>query len=163
MANGRLHDFFNIFLLVLITPVLLVFDIHLVFIFLFILGWLFSTLLFGPDTDLMPKKRTHILGVFLYPYSLFSKHRGLSHHPILGTILRVIYGFLVFIFVSFVLKKMGYIEHSPEGLGNFLINYFENFNFQSFEYLVLIWIYLGMWGADLSHLLLDKISFGPFK
>ncbi len=158
MASGKWHDRFNFLMLFVCFGLLISLGVDYSFIGVFVGGWLFSTLLFGPDTDIMPKKRTWLLGIFLYPYSLFSKHRGISHNLFLGTILRVIYGVLVFLFMVYVLREMGKIESSAQSFFLLIKNFILNFNFQEPQYLFVFWGFLGMWLADFCHLILDKVS-----
>lgn len=158
MAKGIWHDRFNFIMLFVALFFLIPLGIHYQYLILFTSGWLFSTLLFGPDTDIMPKKRTWILGIFLYPYSLFHKHRGISHSLLWGTILRILYSVIIFFIMVYVLNEMGRINLSPEDSANFIKVYIQGFNFQEPQYLLMIWTFIGMWLADLCHLTLDKLS-----
>lgn len=158
MAKGRTHDGFNLFFGMVATGTLigLGFDLFVWPSFLF--GWLFATLVFSPDTDVMPKKRTGILQFFLYPYSILFKHRGLSHGILTGTLTRVTYGILMGGLLVFVLSKMGYIKFGPEGYWLGLVAFVRGYDYSIPAYRCVTWLYLGLAGADLCHISLDKIS-----
>lgn len=58
------------------------------------LGYLLGSLFLSPDLDLLhsrPAKRWGPLRLLWWPYSRFSRHRGLSHHPFLGPLTRFLY------------------------------------------------------------------------
>jgi uncharacterized metal-binding protein len=124
----------------------------------FSVGFLFSTLLFSPDTDIMPKKRAGFLRFFLYPYSLIFKHRGPSHAFVLGTLSRILYGLIVFLLVIFVLNRTGDVSISPHNVLSGLWHFIVAYEYSSFPHRLITWIFLGMAGADACHLLVDKVS-----
>jgi len=68
-------------------------------------GFLFSGLMFGPDLDIHSiqyKRWGWFKGIWL-PYRNFFRHRSLfSHGPILGTLIRVFYLFLLLAFTAIV-------------------------------------------------------------
>jgi uncharacterized metal-binding protein len=72
---------------------------------------LFSGLMFGPDLDLdsKPYRRWGPLKILWWPYQVALPHRSvLSHGPILGTIIRIVYFLIVFsLFAATVL----YVRH----------------------------------------------------
>lgn len=72
---------------------------------------LFSGLMFGPDLDLdsKPYRRWGPLKILWWPYKAALPHRSvLSHGPILGTVIRIVYFMIVFsLFAATVL----YIRH----------------------------------------------------
>ena len=158
MASGRWHDRFNIFLLLMLNTVFITNQIHYLYIIIFSSFWLFSTLMFSPDADLMPKKRAGLLRIFLYPYSMISKHRGMSHRFLLGTITRVLYCLLMIMFVIFILNRMGEISYSADSFSREILYLIENFSLEDKKSLIIIWGILGFWGADIGHIFLDKIS-----
>lgn len=165
MAKGRTHDAFNLFFGMVATGVLIGLGLDFFVWPFFLIGWLFATLIFSPDTDIMPKKRSGLLQFFLYPYSILFKHRGLSHGIILGTLSRVAYAIILGGIVIFVLAKMGYVTWSPEGYWKGLWEFINDYNYQLPVYRSVTWLYLGLAGADLSHISLDKISsfFGKLR
>lgn len=158
MANGKGHDKFNLFLGAAYTGILIGLQQPSLVWVSFLVGYLFATFIFGPDTDLMPKKRTGLLQFVLYPYSIMMKHRGWSHHPLWGTLGRILYGFIVLGISIFVLNRMGYIQFSSGNYIQGIIIFLKGYNYKLDSYLILTWIFIGMFLADLSHLFLDKVS-----
>jgi uncharacterized metal-binding protein len=60
----------------------------------FVLAYAFSMLYLSPDLDLARSRASRRWGVGRWlwvPYALIFKHRGLSHHPLLGPLTRVLY------------------------------------------------------------------------
>ncbi len=158
MSSGKTHDYLNMTAGALLAGVMIGASWPAIVITPFVAGWLVATLIFSPDADVMPKKRTKILRLILYPYSIIFKHRGLSHSLLFGTITRIFYAVVVFGLFVFVLSKMGYIDFGTHNylayLGHFVVNY----NYDLVAYKAVTWLYLGMFGADLLHLLLDRLS-----
>ncbi|MBH47777.1 MAG: hypothetical protein CME71_06365 [Halobacteriovorax sp.] len=158
MAMGKTHDGFNLFIGAVLTGGLIGYQHSLIVWLPFIFGWLFSTLVFSPDTDLMPKKRTGILQFFLYPYSILFKHRGLSHGLITGTLTRITYSVLLGGLLVFVLSKMGYIDFAAEGYWSGLVEFVREYDYDKTVYKSLSWLYIGMALADACHIFLDWLS-----
>lgn len=165
MAKGKTHDKFNLFCGMVATGSLIGLGIAPLIWGTFIFGWLFATLVFSPDTDLMPKKRTGFLQFFLYPYSILFRHRGLSHGLLTGTLTRVVYGLVLGGFLVFVLSKMGYLDFEASGYWRGLWDFARHYSYQQPAYRALTWLYLGMAGADACHILIDWLSglFGRLK
>ncbi len=158
MALGKTHDGINLFVGMIITGFLIGFGFGVFSWPSFIIGWLFSTLLFSPDTDLMPKKRSGLLQFFLYPYSIIFKHRGLSHGLLLGTLTRVTYGIILGGILVFVLSKMGYLAIEAEGYWRGLFEFVSEYSYQQPIYKSVTWLYLGLASADACHIFIDKLS-----
>lgn len=158
MAKGKTHDGFNLLFGMIATGALIGLGSHFIVWIPFLFGWLFATLIFSPDTDVMPKKRTGVLQFFLYPYSILFKHRGLSHGIITGTLTRVTYGVIVGGILVFVLAKMGYIDFTPGSYWQSLWLFIKGYDYDVPAYRSVTWLYLGLAGADLCHISLDKIS-----
>ncbi|MCX7844855.1 MAG: metal-binding protein, partial [Candidatus Bipolaricaulota bacterium] len=58
------------------------------------LGYLAGSLFLSPDLDLYhsrPARRWRPLRVLWWPYTRVFRHRGLSHHPLLGPLSRLLY------------------------------------------------------------------------
>lgn len=55
---------------------------------IFSMSYLFATFFLSPDLDInsKPYKRWGILKIIWWPYKTIFKHRGFSHHPIIGPI-----------------------------------------------------------------------------
>jgi uncharacterized metal-binding protein len=70
----------------------------------FTLAYAFSMLFLSPDLDLVRSRSFRRWGVVRWlwaPYAGFFRHRGLSHHPLVGPLTRVIYfgGILVLVWM----------------------------------------------------------------
>ena len=155
MSSGKFHDKVNLFTGAILSGALIGFERSWIIVIPFIVGWLVATLIFSPDTDIMPKKRTSFLQFFLYPYSILFKHRGLSHSILLGTALRIIYGIVMLGVMIFVLSKMGYIQFSGEDYLEFLWKYVLNWNVKEKSYKMISWYFIGMFLADIHHYFID--------
>ena len=60
----------------------------------FCLGFAFATFMLGPDLDLYHSRVNKNWGVFRWiwwPYAFISKHRGLSHWPVVSSVTRLLY------------------------------------------------------------------------
>ncbi|OGN66749.1 MAG: hypothetical protein A2888_02825 [Chlamydiae bacterium RIFCSPLOWO2_01_FULL_28_7] len=101
----------------------------------------------NPDMDLANKiKLFSLRGILTLPfrgYSLIFKHRGISHSPIFGTFTRICYLGGFFYLLIFFLDA----PHINKTI------FFNILKSQSFLY-----GFFGIFFADLSHLVLDKIS-----
>lgn len=158
MANGRTHDQVNLLLGSLSSGLLLGLEIKWQIVLTFSIGWLLSTFVFSPDTDLNPKKRTGLLGVFLYPYSVLFKHRGLSHSFFLGTLTRVVYCLIIFSGLVAVFHQMGYISLNFTSFWLDFWTFIKSYDAGQLVYQLLTWLVLGIFLADMTHLVLDKVS-----
>lgn len=158
MALGKKHDQFNIFIGSVFLVLLALVGVSVYSTVGFFFGWMFSTFIFSPDTDLGPKKRVGILGILLRPYSWIFKHRGLSHSYFLGTLSRVGYGLLIVGLMIFSLKRSGQIDLDVEGYFNFLREFFLQYDYSQKEYQFLSWFFVAYVFADACHILLDHIS-----
>ncbi|HIC98044.1 MAG TPA: hypothetical protein EYP11_06595 [Aquificaceae bacterium] len=102
MALGKTHDIVNIAAL----PVFLYF-LPKEFFVPFGAGYILGTFFLSPDLDLpssRPTKRWKFLRCLWFPYQLLSKHRGVSHMPLIGSLFRLIYllGTLLFLYFVFL-------------------------------------------------------------
>ena len=64
----------------------------------FSLSYMFATFFLSPDLDInsTPYKRWKMLRILWWPYKVVFKHRGFSHHPIIGP-LSIILNFAVIV------------------------------------------------------------------
>lgn len=158
MAKGKSHDKFNLYLGAFFTGSIVGLFIGINEAGPFMAGWVIGTLFLSPDLDIGPKKRAGILGTALYPYSLLFKHRGISHHFLWGTLSRVVYLYIMAMFIIFLLSKMGEVTFAWDHFFNSHLAYFQNYSYERREYLWPTWLLFGLTGADWSHYFLDKIS-----
>ncbi len=152
MALGRTHDFVNLIAL----PACLYY-VPKEFFIPFTMGYLFGTFFLSPDLDLpssKPSKRWKKLKFIWRPYQLLSRHRGLSHVPLIGSFLRFSYLILFFIFLYFVLLGIS-SKYLPE-IENILLNFdpFEVFSSlaQSEE---VFYFALGVIASEIFHVFID--------
>jgi len=158
MSSGKHHDRLNLLVGMISAGTLIGFTLNWALAFFYLSGWLFSTLFFSPDTDVVPKKRAGFLQFILYPYSILFKHRGLSHHLLLGTLTRLVYGIIVFGFLILIFYKMGYLSISLSHYGNFMYELIKNFDYNLPVYRYFVWFFLGMFLSDFCHILVDKFT-----
>jgi len=155
MALGKTHDLVNL----LALPGFLYFlpkELYLPFG----IGYLVGTFFLSPDVDLpnsKPAKRWRLLRCLWAPYQSLSKHRGISHTPVIGSFLRLAYLVGASLFLYFSL--LGLASILGESFAVFLagFNPFEFLNdlFRREESLYFV---AGILCADLVHLVLDGAS-----
>jgi uncharacterized metal-binding protein len=154
MALGKSHDAVNL----LFLPLPLYF-LPKEFYIPFTLGYLIGTFFLSPDLDLKhskPSRRWRYLKVMWLPYQKSSRHRGMSHVPILGTFLRLMYLNLLVVFIYFVAIGVLYTvsPHLSYPLLSFdLKAFFDHLakSESSFYFL------LGLFLSEVFHVLLDAL------
>jgi uncharacterized metal-binding protein len=108
--------------------------------------FLYATFFLSPDLDLAHKYKLFSLRGLLTlpfrPYALFFKHRGLSHHPLFGTLTRILW------LVGLCLVAGYFFSWNKEHF----------FSFWEEHYSYLIYGLGGIAAADLSHLFLDRLN-----
>lgn len=125
----------------------------------FSIGYGFGTTILTPDIDLGPNRFAGVSKLFLYPYSLIFKHRGISHSLFFGTLSRIVYGF----FIGVLLLTLGslLIDRNMEltlDLSVLVKELFLDYNYQIWWHKWLAWLYLGLFWSDFSHILLDTVT-----
>ena len=152
MALGKSHDMLNMLLL----PVPLYF-IPKEFYLPFTLGYIIGTFFLSPDLDLRhskPSKRWGYLRALWIPYQKKSKHRGISHIPILGTIIRLFYlNVIVFILYFVILGILTQINLDKVILSFDLVEFLEKLASSSASFYFL----LGLFISEMLHVLLDVV------
>jgi len=146
MPNYKTHNTANLFFFLPLYFFLLAvfFDVSGKQLFTFGSSFIYASLFLSPDVDLTHKVRLFSLrGVLTIPYrayGLFFKHRGLSHHFLLGTASRIFWlaGFFYLVFRIFALKQP--ILFTKKDLN------------------LIVFVTLGIFFADLSHLALDRVK-----
>jgi uncharacterized metal-binding protein len=105
MALYKTHVKFNIFFLPLILLfIFYFFKSNFLNLAIFSIAFIYSTFFMSPDLDLANQiKLFSIRGFFTLPfrfYSIFFKHRGISHNAFLGSLSRILWmgGFIYLIF-----------------------------------------------------------------
>lgn len=154
MASHREHELFNITLLV--PSLYFVPGDYRVF---FGIGYLLGTFLLSPDIDLSYSKPSQRIGKLKYlwfPFWIFSKHRGITHVPFLGSLIKIFYLMLIFVIGYFIILGIFSII-------NFIPKWFLTFN--PFEFIQNLFVkeeffyfLLGIILADILHIILDGIT-----
>ncbi len=155
MALGKGHDFVNL----LALPACLYF-VPREFFFPFTAGYLVGTFLLSPDLDLpysKPSRRWKTLKFIWMPYQVFSRHRGASHVPILGTFLRLAYFSLTLLFLYFVL--LGFSSKYVPALKDLLLSFdiFELFS-RLAKREEIFYFALGVVISEVFHVFLDLLT-----
>ncbi len=169
MPSGLVHDTVN--LMFIIFASIIYFFLPYEYYLPFLVGFLLSTFFLSPDLDLSyskSAKRWGIFKIFFYPYFFLSSHRGVSHTPILGTLIRYFYLIIVVLFIIFlyffikqilILKSISldfkFFLRSLKDLKIFFESYFD-FIVKYKNYI--IFFLLGGICADLIHIILDRVS-----
>jgi len=155
MALGRTHDLINLMAL----PGFFYFLPKELYV-PFGAGYLVGTFLLSPDIDLpnsRPSKRWSFLRCLWAPYQSVSRHRGVSHLPVVGSLVRLVYLIAVVLFLYFVL--LGVVSVLDRSFALFLASFnpFEFLNdlFRSEKSLYFV---AGIVCADVVHILIDWFS-----
>ncbi len=151
MASGRTHDTVN---LVAFPPI--VYYLKPVDFLGFTAGYLFGTFFLSPDNDLyhsLPSKRWKILRFIWKPYSLFFSHRGVSHLPIIGSMLRLFYLVVVFS-LFYLLIYLFSVKFFPESK-----NYFKSitFDISILESPFFVSFLVGLFLSEIIHIITDMV------
>jgi uncharacterized metal-binding protein len=156
MPSGRTHDRITLWALPFVTGVTFWQTKSGNLTLLVAGGFLLGGLMFGPDLDIYSRhyQRWGFLRFIWLPYQKSLRHRSfLSHGPIIGTTLRVLYvGSLiavVVIFALFVVEKLGNLQLNWQNVGATITSTFSSY---STEFLALL---LGLEVGAMSHSLSD--------
>jgi uncharacterized metal-binding protein len=154
LALGRTHELINL----LALPGFLYF-LPKEFYLPFGLGYVLGTFFLSPDLDLKhskPFKRWKALKILWLPYQKKSKHRGISHIPILGTLTRLLYIFLLITALYYLLYFLlsSYWQESTQKISqlNPLI-LAEKLAYKEWTFYSL----LGLIASELTHISLDLL------
>ena len=149
MASGRTHDIINLIALPPIVYYLSPSDFPF-----FISGYLAGTFFLSPDVDTYhsnPVKRWKFLKFIWKPYTKLSKHRGISHLPFYGSLVKIVYLMMIFYLLYFgVVFGLKYIGINIElfkfkeiGLKELILN------IHTISFLT------GLFMAEIMHILVD--------
>ncbi len=148
MAQYKTHTRFNLILALPILLGLTFYTLHPTrpFLVTFGIAFTYATLFMNPDLDLAHQiKLFSLRGVLSLPFRLYSRvfrHRGLSHHPLLGSLTRILW-LALWALLTFYLINRAFPNH--KSLIQFYLSY-KPYIFYGFS---------GIFLADLCHLLLD--------
>jgi len=152
MALGKTHDFINL----LLMPIPLYFTPK-EFYLPFVLGYLIGTFFLSPDLDLRhsrPSKRWKKLKFLWLPYHKKAKHRGVSHIPVVGTFVRLLYLNILIILLYFI--AIGVLSYLAPELSKRLasVNLLEVYE-SLIESQGVFYFVLGLIVSELFHIALD--------
>jgi uncharacterized metal-binding protein len=154
LALGRTHELINL----LALPGFLYF-LPKEFYLPFSVGYVLGTFLLSPDLDLKhskPSKRWKALKILWRPYQKKSKHRGISHIPILGTFTRLLYIFLIITALYYLLYffLFYYWQESIPKISQFNpLILVEELAYKEWTFYTL----LGLIASELTHISLDLL------
>lgn len=149
MPSDSGHTIFNFIVYALISILLFKFPIlsliqYAVFTIFFIIG----TLVLNPDLD-TNSKGSKRCGIACRPYKWIFRHRGASHHWLWGTVARILY---VAVLVFLILLAVWVFWW------RFPIDGSSLFTFMSLHVIDIILGGLGLFIANLLHIILDHLA-----
>ncbi|MBP5972293.1 metal-binding protein [Brasilonema sp. CT11] len=156
MPSGRTHDRITLWALPFVTGVAFWLTNSGNLTLLVTGGFLFGGLMFGPDLDIYSRQfqRWGFLRFIWLPYQKSLRHRSLlSHGPIIGTTLRVVYlgclGAIVAIFTLLIVEKLWNMQFNWQMTGETVKFTLAHY---SMEFLAL---FVGLEVGAMSHYLSD--------
>lgn len=145
MPNYSSHLIFNFFLLILIIPLYIQLEPFFTpfQLYIFLLFYFIGSVYLTPDMDTKSEAQKRC-GLFCFPYRKAFKHRGNSHHWLIGVITRILYVLLLIFLLIFII-------YGREGIESFaiaLILYKKEMVMAS----------CGMFLSNLFHIILDYLN-----
>jgi uncharacterized metal-binding protein len=156
MPNGRTHDSITLWALPVIAGLTFWYSHNSGITLVISAGFLLGGLMFGPDLDIysVQYQRWGIFRWIWLPYQKSLRHRSfLSHGPIIGTTLRVVYFTAIIalcgFFLLFVSDRLGVVVLNWQALGKGVAHPLRRY---TMEFLTL---FLGLELGAMSHYLSD--------
>ncbi|MBW4634952.1 MAG: metal-binding protein [Iphinoe sp. HA4291-MV1] len=156
MPSGQTHDRITLWALPFVTGVAFWQTKNGNLTLLVAGGFLFGGLMFGPDLDIYSRhyQRWGFLRFIWLPYQKSLRHRSLlSHGPIIGTTLRILYlgclGAMVVIFTLFIVEKLWNVQFNWQTTGGTVTSTLTHY---SMEFIAL---FVGLEVGAMSHSLSD--------
>ncbi len=156
MPSGRTHDRITMWVLPIVVAITFWQTRNGNLTLLVATGFMLGGLMFGPDLDIysVQYQRWGFLRWIWLPYQKSLRHRSfLSHGPVIGTTLRIIYFTIIVSVIAIVLlviaEKVGNVALSWQTLGDGILNAFVSYKS---EFLAL---FLGLEFGAMSHYLSD--------
>lgn len=149
MSNYKAHTQFNLFFALPLSSAALFWSLSPApwLLSTYVASFAYGSLFMSPDMDLAYKiKPFSLRGFFSIPflsYSMFFRHRGLSHSLLLGTFTRLLW--LLF-FIFGLIYSIWHVVPNPQSLSYLFMKYQD----------YCIWGIGGLFAADVFHLMLDK-------
>lgn len=153
MASHKGHELFNV---VMFAPS--IFFVPVDYLPFFGAGYFLGTFFLSPDIDLSyskPSQRLKFLKIIWFPFWIFSKHRGITHKPFLGTFIKLFYLTFVGIFLFFAI--LGVLSLLGVKTDIYKINPFELLE-EIMRKRETLYFIGGLLLADLFHITLDWIT-----
>jgi uncharacterized metal-binding protein len=156
MPSGRTHDRITMWVLPIVVAITFWQTRNGNLTLLVAAGFMLGGLMFGPDLDIysVQYQRWGFLRWIWLPYQKSLRHRSfLSHGPVIGTTLRIIYFTIIVSVIALVLlviaEKLGNVALNWQTLGDEILNALVSYKF---EFLAL---FLGLEVGAMSHYLCD--------
>ena len=156
MPSGRTHDRITMWVLPIVVAITFWQTRNGNLTLLVATGFMLGGLMFGPDLDIysVQYQRWGFLRWIWLPYQKSLRHRSfLSHGPVIGTTLRIIYFTIILSFIALVLlviaEKLGNVALNWQTLGDEILNALVSYKS---EFLAL---FLGLEVGAMSHYLSD--------
>lgn len=156
MPSGRTHDRITMWVLPIVVAITFWQTRNGNLTLLIATGFMLGGLMFGPDLDIysVQYQRWGFLRWIWLPYQKSLRHRSfLSHGPVIGTTLRIIYFTIIVSVIALVLlviaEKLGNVALNWQTLGDEILNALVSYKF---EFLAL---FLGLEVGAMSHYLSD--------
>jgi len=158
VAAGRTHDLINLAVL----PVA-VYYLQPENFTGFAAGYLIGTFFLSPDNDVYhskPNRRWKFLRFLWLPYTRIFSHRGVSHTPILGSFIKVIYLILVLFVLACIVAGSVYLYDSSL-LNKVILDYRKNTDWNYLLFVLkhpfTVSFLIGLFLAEIVHIATDVI------
>lgn len=164
MPSGKTHDRITFLLVVPTFLAAYAFTQELEVAILAALGMLFGGLMFGPDLDINSKQyyRWGFLRFLWWPYQKVFSHRSIFTHGIfVGTLVRIMYFFLITTLVSFIAVCLLEIVQGKNPNPSLLLNAISSQIIEIIQHIPLNYLVatlLGVWLGAASHTLADVVT-----
>jgi uncharacterized metal-binding protein len=156
MPSGRTHDRITMWVLPIVVAITFWQTRNGNLTLLIATGFMLGGLMFGPDLDIysVQYQRWGFLRWIWLPYQKSLRHRSLlSHGPVIGTTLRIIYFLTILSVIAIVLlliaEKVGNVALSWQTLGDGILNALVSYKSE------FIALFLGLEFGAMSHYLSD--------
>jgi uncharacterized metal-binding protein len=156
MPSGRTHDRITMWVLPIVVAITFWQTRNGNLTLLIATGFMLGGLMFGPDLDIysVQYQRWGFLRWIWLPYQKSLRHRSfLSHGPVIGTTLRIIYFTIIVSFIALALlviaEKLGNVVLNWQTLGDEILNALVSYRSE------FIALFLGLEVGAMSHYLSD--------
>lgn len=164
MPSGKTHDKITFWLVVPTFLATYAFTQKYDVAILATLGMLFGGLMFGPDLDINSKQyyRWGFLRFLWWPYQKVFSHRSIFTHGIfVGTLVRIMYFFLMIILITLIAVCLWEIVQGKDPNPRLLLNAISSQIIAIIQHIPLNYLVaalLGVWLGAASHTLADVVT-----